>query len=193
MKFIEFYLKNKKKFPELEFFEVKYSGDNNGYNSQGEMKYLERDMIIMIPKACSQLLKENLKSINKLRTYIYFENILFQETTDVEIKKYESLFLTPDNKILIPISEFVYDYRYEADPYAFNETRTLLNEINSFLKMNGLDLKYCSILSSEPEMSFTWSITKNNFTSIKKYDLKVNYYKAFKSSKNSFKKIVLKK
>jgi len=171
MKFIDYYLKNKRKFPELEFYEVTYSGNNEGYNSQGEMKYLERDMIIMIPKACSQLLKKNLNHIDKIRTYIYFETMIFQETTDVEIKKYESLFLTSDNKILIPISEFIYDHRYEANPYTFNETRTLLNMINSFLSMHGLDPKYISILSSEPEISFTWSITKNNFTSIKKYDL----------------------
>jgi len=194
MKFIEFYLKNKKKFPELDFYKVKYSGNNTGYNSRGEMKYLERDMILMVPTVCSHLLKENLENADSLGIYAYFSGKFFNIMTESEREKYESLFLTSDNKILITMRGFA-----NADYNAVNlkedkERKILLNLINSFLTISGLDSKYFSIqFSSNPIYSSIWSITKDNFTSIKEYNLKLNNYKAYNSIKNNFKKIVLKK
>jgi len=179
MKFIEFYLKNKHLFPELEFFEVKYSGDNNGYNigynDKGQMKYLERDMIIMIPKACSQLLKENLKNIDNIKTYAYFNDLFFNTMSRYEKNKYEKAFMTSDNKILIPLSEFVYDKLYNIVTLKnYKETETLLNLINSFLTISGLDSKYCSIQSTYPECSFTWCIKYCYFNNIKKIHISKN-------------------
>jgi len=175
MKFVEFYLNNKDKFPELEFYEVKYSGINIGYNDKGHMKYLERDMIIMIPKIGSHLLKENLKNIDNIKAYAYFNELFFNTMSKSEIEKYEKLFLTSDDKIVIPISEFVYDKLYNIVTLKkYKETETLLNLINSFLTISGLDSNYFSIRSTYPECSLTWCIKYYYFNSIKKIHISKN-------------------
>jgi len=194
MEFIDYYLKNKDKFPELEFYEVKYSGNNVGYNlSYNKMKYLERDMIIMIPSACSQIFKKNLKSINKLIIYMYFRGSFYSEINESEIKRYESLFLTSDNKILLTLKRFSPNVYDTIDLKEYKETETLLTMINSFLNTSGLDSKYFSIQLSEPIYSSVWGIQYRNFTSIKEYDLKLIDYTLLESIKINFKKINFKK
>jgi len=194
MNFIDYYLDNKDEFPEMDFFEVKYSGNDEGYNSQGKMKYLEKDMVIMIPKACSQLLKEKLEIIVGLRIYSYFNDLFFNSLTESEIEKYESLFLTPDNKMLIIIREFRYDNDYNmANPEDEEEMKILLNKINSFLDISGLDAKYVSIQSFNPIYSSVWGIYKKNFNSIKEYDLELIDQVLSESIEINFKKINFKK
>jgi len=169
MKFIDYYLNNKDKFPELEFFEVKYSGNNAGYNNKGQMKYLERDMVIMLPKNCSQLFRKKLKKIDSFYIYAYFNDLFFNTLSRYKKNKYEKAFMTSDNKILIPISEFVYDGYYSfARLKNYDEIKTLLNGINSFLNISGLDPEYFNIQSTDPENSFNWCIQEYHFTNIKK-------------------------
>jgi len=193
MKFVDYYLNNKDKFPDLEFYEIKYSGDNVGYNSDGEMKYLEHDMIIMIPSICSQIFKEHLKYIDKLKIYSYFNDLFFKSMTQSEKENYESLFLTSDNKMLITIKGFTYNKYNAINLKEYKEMKTLLKKINSFLTISNLELIYSSIRLSDPEHSNTWRIQSSNFTSIKEYDLKLIDYALIESSKINFKKIKFKK
>jgi len=194
MRFIDYYLQNKYEFPELEFLEVTYSGNNVNYNpSYNRMKYLERDMVIMLPKKCSQLLKEKLESVISFYTYAYFNGSFYSEMNEFEKEKHESLFLTLDNKILIPIKRFSSNIYGTNDLYKCNEIRTLLNKINSFLDISGLDSKYFSIQSSKPVYSSVWGIQSLNFTDIKEKHLKLIDYTLFESVKVNFKKINFKK
>jgi len=190
MKFVDYYLENKADFPEMDFFEVTYSGNNNKYNlSYNKMKYLERNMIIMIPKVVSQIVKKNLKNIIEFQVYAYFNDLFFKKMTESEINKYENLFLTPDNKILLPIKKLLFENYYEINLKEFNETGILLKMINSFLDISGLEPKYTNIRFSDPEYSYSWCIDKDNFTDINETHLKLIDYINFESAKVNFKKI----
>jgi len=164
MKFIDYYLKNKDEFPELEFYEVKYSGDSTGYSTSSDMKYLKRDMIIMLPKSCN-IFKEYLKDIKNFEIYAYFKTEFFYKIRNKKL--YENAF-TINDKILVPIKYFTSLSEGIIPLNEHKDVSDLLKLINNFLIKTGLDKKYFSILDRTPEESFSWHIQLKNFTSIEK-------------------------
>jgi len=182
MRFIDYYLKNKKKFPELDFYEVKYSGDDIAYETTGQMDYLKRDMIIMIPKSYINSYKNHLNNIIEFQTYAYLNRDFFKDNETEKKKKqfYENAFLF-DNKVLIPIYAFYDDDNICISLNEHKDVTNLLKSINNFLIKTGLNKKYFSISNTIPEESFSWYIQKKNFISITKYNM-VKYLKIRRKS-----------